>query len=664
MTVSTGPTEVQWARCPNCRTFVYLRRLRRHHQVCPDCSHHLRLALSERLDLLLDPGSLDRIDTTLAPVDVLSFHDRSPYPERLAAAQSRTGRNEAVVCGRATIGGHPVVVAALDFEFMGGSIGGVTGELVSRAARLSLSSRSPLLIVSASGGARMQEGAISLMQLAKTSQEIGRLREAGVLVVNLNTDPTYGGATASFSVLGDVVLAEPGARIGFAGPAVIKQTIRQELPPTFQTAEFLRDNGMLDLVVPRESTRATLTRLLALTAPATPTTAGSAGGHPTDGSADDGSVRGSVGDRSAGGSFGGGPAVGGSAVGGSANGDLTGGDSTGGGSIAAIGVGARPPAPGSIVPQGYDNPAAPPPGVILPDGTDSPSAAPLGEILPEGADTATVTDPGELEARPAAEVVRLARNVERPTSLDLAARVFEDFLELHGDRLSADDPAVVGGFARLGGRPVVFVGHQKGHRTDELVRRNFGMPQPAGYHKARRLMGLAERLRMPFVALVDTPGAFPGIEAEQRGQGNAIAECILTMSRMTVPTIAVVTGEGGSGGALAFAVGNRVLMLENAYFSVISPEGASTILFGDAAEAGRAAEALRLTAPELLRLGVVDGVVPEPPGGAHTDLDATAGALRRALLHSLAELSEVDDLCTHRYERFSEFGHPDRQRRL
>jgi acetyl-CoA carboxylase carboxyl transferase subunit beta len=591
MTLSTGPTEVQWARCPNCRTFVYLRRLRRHHQVCPDCSHHLRLDLSERLDLLLDKGSLDRIDTTLTPVDVLSFHDRTPYPDRLAAAQSRTGRNEAVVCGRATIGGHPVVVAALDFAFMGGSIGGLTGELVSRAARLALSARVPLLIVSASGGARMQEGAISLMQLAKTSQEIGRLREAGVLVVNLNTDPTYGGATASFSVLGDVVLAEPGARIGFAGPAVIKQTIRQDLPPTFQTAEFLRDNGMLDLVVPRESTRATLTRLLALTA-------------------------------------------------------------------------AWPPAPVSIVPQEYDNGAGTPPGEILPQGYDTPAETPPGEILPSAADSACVTDPGALAARAAADVVRLARNIERPTSLDLAARVFEDFLELHGDRLSADDPAVVGGFARLGGRPVVFVGHQKGHRTDEMVRRNFGMPQPAGYHKARRLMGLAERLRMPFVAFVDTPGAFPGIEAEQRGQGNAIAECILTMSRMTVPTVAVVTGEGGSGGALAFAVGNRVLMLENAYFSVISPEGASTILFGDAAEAGRAAEALRITAPELLRLGVVDGVVPEPPDGAHTDLDATAGALRRALLHSLAELSEVDDPRTDRYDRFSEFGHPDRQRRL
>ncbi|MEJ2855607.1 MULTISPECIES: acetyl-CoA carboxylase carboxyl transferase subunit alpha [unclassified Saccharothrix] len=660
MTVSTGPTEVQWARCPNCRSFVYLRRLRRHHQVCPDCSHHLRLDLSERLDLLLDPDSLDRIDADAAPVDVLSFHDRSPYPDRLARAQATTGRNEAAVCGAATIGGHPVVVAALDFAFMGGSIGGLTGELVSRAARLALSTRAPLLIVSASGGARMQEGAISLMQLAKTSQEIGRLREAGVLVVNLNTDPTYGGATASFSVLGDVVLAEPGARIGFAGPAVIKQTIRQDLPPTFQTAEFLRDNGMLDLVVPRESTRATLIRLLALTTPPVAAAESPVPGSPVVEPPVVGSLPSAAEVRS--------PA---SAVPASAA-DVRPPVSEVPASAAGVGAPAseggapasevrapvsearppvseaRPPAPGSIVPRGYDNPAEPP----------------LGEILPERADTACVTDPGALAVRPAAEVVRLARNVERPTSLDLAARVFEDFLELHGDRVSADDPAVVGGFARLGGRPIVFVGHQKGHRTDELVRRNFGMPQPAGYHKARRLMGLAERLRMPFVALVDTPGAFPGIEAEQRGQGNAIAECILTMSRMTVPTVAVVTGEGGSGGALAFAVGNRVLMLENAYFSVISPEGASTILFGDAAEAGRAAEALRLTAPELLRLGVVDGVVPEPPGGAHTDLDATAGALRRALLHSLAELSEVDDPRTDRYERFSEFGHPDRQRRL
>ena len=540
--------EVRWTKCPSCQALVYLRRLHRHQQVCPECSHHLRLGARQRLELLLDVGSFHQLDRDLGPVDVLSFTDSKPYPERIAAAQRKTGFAEAAVWGTGALEGYPIVVAALDFGFMGGSIGGVTGELIARAARRALADRTPLLLVCASGGARMQEGTIALMQLAKTSQEIGRLREAGVLCLNLNTDPTYGGATASFAVLGDIVLAEPGARIGFAGPAVIKQTIRQDLPPGFQTAEFLHDHGMVDMVVPRERVRATVARLLALHAP-------------------------------------------------------------------------RPPAQAEQ-PTGY------------------------------------LREPATLAARPAAEVVRLARETRRPTTLDYCARVFDDFVELHGDRLGADDPAVAGGVAKLDGRPVVVIGHQKGHETQELVRRNFGMPQPAGYHKAQRLMGYAERHRMPLITLVDTPGAYPGIEAEQRGQGTAIAEAILRMSRLRVPTVTVVTGEGGSGGALALGAGNRVLVLENAYFSVISPEGCSTILFGSAAASAQAAEALRITAADLLRLGVVDGVVPEPAGGAHTDHDATARSVRAAVRACLDELAGLDSdaLVEARYARFCRFG--------
>lgn len=544
----------KWTVCPGCRSYLYLRRLEKHRGVCPECSHHLRLSLPERLGLLLDEGSFEPRDTGLEPADPLCFSDDKPYPERIARAQRATGRTEAAVWGQGEVGGHRVVVAALDFAFMGGSIGGTTGELITRAARHALAERLPLILVSASGGARMQEGALSLMQLARTAQEIGRLREAGVLCVNVNTDPTYGGATASFSVLGDIVIAEPGARVGFAGPQVIKQTIRQDLPPGFQTAEFLRDNGLLDLVVPREELRATLGRLLSL--------------HT---------------DRSA------------------------------------------PPGPG-------------------------PRTEPAAEAAPG-------------PARSAADIVALARNIDRPTTSDYCAHVFDDFIELHGDRMGADDPAVVAGVGSIEGRPVVVIGHQKGHDTVDLVGRNFGMPQPWGYHKARRMMDHAERHGMPVVAFIDTPGAYPGIEAEQRGQGLAIAECILRMSRLTVPTLAVVTGEGGSGGALAFGVGNRVLILENAFYSVISPEGCSTILFGSASEAGRAAEQLRLSAPELLRLGIVDGIVPEPADGAHTDRAATAEAVRTAVRSCLDELCRMDEaeLLTQRYERFRRFGDPAHQ---
>ncbi|TML32882.1 MAG: acetyl-CoA carboxylase carboxyltransferase subunit alpha, partial [Actinobacteria bacterium] len=450
----------------------------------------------------------------------------------------------------------PVVVAVIDFEFMGGSIGAVAGELIARAARRALDRRTPLLLVCASGGARMQEGAISLMQLAKTSQEIARLHDAGILCINLNTDPTYGGATASFAVLGDLVLAEPGSRIGFAGPQVIRQTIRQELPPGFQTAEFLRDNAHVDLVVPRESMRATLARLLRMHAPAR----------------------------------------------------------------------------GGWIRRGHA-PAWP---------------------------SALVTDADLVKPLPAAQTVQLARDLARPTTLDYCGYVFDEFVELAGDRLLGDDPALVGGIARLGGRSVVVLGHQKGHDPAELVKRNFGMPQPWGYHKAYRLMGHAAKFGLPVVTFIDTPGAHPGLDAEQRGQGYAIARCIMRMSQLPVPTVSVVTGEGGSGGALAIGVGNRVLMLQNSYFSVISPEGCSTILWGSASRAAQAAEQLGLTGPDLLRLGVMDGVVHEPPGGAQSDPVTTAENIKAALLWYLDELTglSAEQLVSRRYERFARLGQP------
>lgn len=547
----------EWVRCSACGELVYRRRLDRLLKVCPECGHHFRLSAREWLDLLFDAGSTTRFGAEVVPEDILGFVDRKPYPQRLAESRRRSGNTAAALCATARIEGVPLVVAVLDFAFLGGSIGAAVGELISRAARRALADRVPLLIVSASGGARMQEGAVALMQLAKTSQELARLHSAGVLVVNLNTDPTYGGASASFSMLGDVIIAEPGARIGFAGPDVIRQTIRQKLPEGFQTAEFLWENGQIDLVVPREELRTSLSRLLRLHAPATRT------GPPRTTSGED----------------------------------------------------------------------------------------------------VTVTDPASLSVRDPAEIVALARDLGRPTMLDYCAYVFDEFLELHGDRQGGDDPAIVGGLARLGGRTMVAIGHQKGHEVGELVRRNFGMPQPWGYHKTHRLMEYAAKFGLPLVTFVDTPGAYPGVEAEQRGQAYAIARCIMRMSELPVPVVCVVTGEGGSGGALALAVGNRVLILENAYFSVISPEGASTILFGDSSAARRAAEQLRLTPRDLLRLGIVDGVMPEPGVGAHDQHIATAQRIRAALTAALDDLTALhpDELIQQRYRRYARFGDPELQ---
>ncbi|HSJ07476.1 MAG TPA: acetyl-CoA carboxylase carboxyltransferase subunit alpha [Longimicrobiales bacterium] len=241
----------------------------------------------------------------------------------------------------------------------------------------------------------------------------------------------------------------------------------------------------------------------------------------------------------------------------------------------------------------------------------------------------------------AVERVQLARHPKRPFTLDYIERTFDDFMELHGDRAYRDDEAIVGGWARLDGRSVMLVGHQKGRDMKENLRRNFGMPHPEGYRKALRLMQLAEKFGTPIITLIDTPGAYPGLGAEERGQAEAIARNLREMARLHVPVVAVVIGEGGSGGALALGVADRVLMLENAIYSVISPEGCAAILWKTATAKDKAAEALKLTAADLTTLGVVDDIVPEPLGGAQMDWDVTAAALRSALLRHLAELDGI-----------------------
>ena len=562
----TAAEESQWVKCPRCEAFIYRKRLKRGLGVCPECNYHFRLALSERLAQLLDEDSFEDLTGDDEPVDVLSFVDSKPYPVRLEQAQRKSGSRIGALWGTGAVEGSPIVLAALDFGFIGGSLGAAAGNAITRAAEHALETRTPLLVLSASGGARMQEGCIALMQLAKTSQAVARLHEEGILYISLLLDPTYGGVTASFATLGDLLVAEPGVYIGFAGPKVIEQTIRATLPEGFQTSEFLLAHGMLDLVEPREGLRRALHRALEF--------------HP---------------------------------------------------------------APGR--PRGAATPAE------------------VVDSLPQTDGRAPERDHAMLPERPPWEIVQLARHMERPTTLDYAGHIFEDFQELQGDRLYSEDRAIVGGFARLGGLTLMLIGHQKGHTTGELLERNFGMPQPEGYRKALRLMRHAAKFGMPVVTLVDCPGAYPGIGAEERGQAIAIAQSIMEMSRLPVPLITIVTGEGGSGGALALAAADRVLMLENAYYSVISPEGCSTILFGDAAAAPRAAAALRITARDLLQLGIVDGVVPEPEGGAHADPLVAAENVGAAIAGGLRELlgNDREALLARRYDRFRAFGDPERQ---
>jgi acetyl-CoA carboxylase carboxyl transferase subunit alpha len=256
------------------------------------------------------------------------------------------------------------------------------------------------------------------------------------------------------------------------------------------------------------------------------------------------------------------------------------------------------------------------------------------------------------------QVVQLSRHSSRPYFLDYVQNLFTDFYELAGDRRFGDDPSIVGGFARFDGRVVMVMGHQKGRNTKENMARNFGMPRPEGYRKALRLMELAERFEKPILTFVDTPGAYPGIGAEERGQAEAIALNLEVMSRLKVPIISTVIGEGGSGGALAIGVGNRVLMLENSVYSVISPEGCASILFRDATKADKAADALKLTAKDLKTMNVIDDIVPEPAGGAHRDYIKAAENLGRALRKHLGELTELspDELVQDRYQKFRALG--------
>ncbi|GIG63084.1 hypothetical protein Lfu02_74560 [Longispora fulva] len=543
-----------WVLCPRCRAVLYGRRLVRAARVCPECGRHEALDAPERLRQLLDEGTIEPLDLPVRTADPLGFVDTRPYPERLREARERTGLDEAVVCVRGAVEGHPVIVAAMDFRFLGGSLGSAVGELITLSAETALAERTPLLIVTASGGARMQEGMFALLQMARTSQALSRLDEAGVLTLSLVTDPTFGGVAASFATSCDVILAEPGARLGFAGPRVIAQTLRQTLPAGFQTAEFLLRKGFVDVIRPRSALRPTLARLLAAA-----------------------------------------------------------------------------PAP--------DLEPARTPG----EASAADPALTCAALLPE-------RDPWE--------VVRLARRIERPTTLDYLGLILTDFEELHGDRASGDCPAIVAGLGQLDGQPVAVIGHQKGHEVAELATRNYGMASPAGYRKAARVLRLAAKLRVPVITLIDTPGAYPGIEAEEGGQAVAIAEILKLLAGLPVPVIAVVTGEGGSGGALALAVADEVLMFANAVYSVITPEGCAAILWKDPAAAPRAAAALRVDARQLLDLGLIDGVLPEPEDGAAADPVATADTLRRGLLARLPRLLALDParLVADRRAKFRRMG--------
>lgn len=538
-----------WVKCPKCSEMVYKEDVVENHYVCPKCGGYFRIKAKTRMKMVLDPHSFEEWFTGIENANPLDYPE---YPQKVKALQEKTRLDEAVRIGLGTVDGQPVVIGACDARFLMASMGYVVGEKITRAFEEATVRRLPVVLFCCSGGARMQEGMVSLMQMAKTSAAIKAHSKAGLFYLPILTDPTTGGVTASFAMLGDVILAEPDALIGFAGPRVIQQTIGQKLPEGFQKSEFLLEHGMIDAITTRDQLKATVSNLIRL--------------H------------------------------------------------------------SKKPDYASF-PQEW------------------PGRKQFHEKKKGHKASASMS---------AWERVQTARSPKRPVALDYISLLFGDFMELHGDRAFRDDGAVIGGVAYLDGQPVTVIGIQKGRSTKDNLIRNFGMPSPEGYRKALRLMKQAEKFGRPIITFIDTPGAFCGIEAEERGQGEAIARNLMEMSDLTVPILSIVIGEGGSGGALALGVGNEVWMMENSTYTILSPEGFASILWKDSKKADEAAEVMKVTAAELKELRIIERVIPEESPACADNLEEIGEYLKIQIKRFLRRQAgkTKEQFAMERYERF------------
>ncbi|MEQ3167771.1 acetyl-CoA carboxylase carboxyltransferase subunit alpha [Mediterraneibacter gnavus] len=529
-------------KCNKCGAAILTEEVKSAGYICPKCQGYFRVHAYERIRMTVDEDSFEEWEKDMEFVNPLEFKG---YEEKVKSLKEKTGLSEAVVTGKASIEGNPAVIAVCDGRFLMASMGQVVGEKITRAVERATKEQLPVIIFACSGGARMQEGIVSLMQMAKTAAALKQHSDAGLLYVSVLTDPTTGGVTASFAMLGDVILAEPKALIGFAGPRVIEQTIGEKLPKGFQRSEFLLEHGFIDRIVERKEMRTVLGNILQM--------------HHT-----------------------------------------------------------------------AQNPVIQKPVQTVEKERQS------------------------VQAKDAWERVTISRKNDRPVGQDYIRILFSDFLEFHGDRCYGDDPAIIGGIARFAGIPVTVIAQVKGKSTKENVAHHFGMPSPEGYRKALRLMKQAEKFERPILLFVDTPGAFCGIEAEERGQGEAIARNLFEMSSMKVPVLSVVIGEGGSGGALALAVADEVWMLENAIYSVLSPEGFASILWKDSKRASEAAEVMKLTAADLKKLGVIEAVIAEPEVYTEETMQSVVFVLQKKITEFLDTHCNFspEELAVQRYERF------------
>ena len=555
-------------KCNACKAAVFADEVKQNHYICPHCGNYFHVPVYRRIKMVVDRKSFTEWDVHMEEQNPLQYKG---YEEKIRSLREKTGLDEAVVTGKCTIKGTPTALGVCDCRFMMSSMGEVVGEKITRVFERATKERLPVILYICSGGARMQEGLVSLMQMAKTSMAIRKHSDAGLLYVPVLTDPTTGGVTASFAMLGDIILAEPKALIGFAGPRVIEQTIGQKLPKGFQRAEFLLEHGFVDKIVEREEQRSVLADILKLHENKIPD------------------------------------------YGQSDNSDMEMKYKSDNAESTETAVGDKRESENTIWPE------------FIPSGNYTPW-----------------------------EHVQLARAKTRPTGKDYIEALFDDFMEFHGDRHCGDDPAVIGGVAFFHGKPVTVLAQEKGDGTRENIARNFGMVSPEGYWKSLRLMQQAEKFHRPVICLVDTPGAFCGLEAEERGQGEAIAKNLYTLAGLTVPVLSIVIGEGGSGGALAFAVADEVWMLEHSVYSILSPEGFASILWKDSKKAKEAAAVMKLTAADLYQMGMIEHVIPEAEPVSRENINDAAAYLENGIEDFLGKYgkTEPEKLLEHRYERF------------
>ena len=556
-------------KCNLCKKVIFAEDVEKGYYICPKCGGYYHMPALERIRMIADEGSFEEWDRELKPVNPMRYKG---YLDKLRQQQEKTGLKEAVVTGKAKIDGTELVLGVCDSRFLMASMGENVGEKIARAVERATKMRLPVILFAASGGARMQEGIVSLMQMAKTSAVLKRHSEAGLLYISVLTDPTTGGVTASFAMLGDIILAEPGALIGFAGPRVIEQTIGQKLPKGFQRSEFLLEHGFLDGIVERKRLRESLSQILKL--------------HEV-------------------------PGVGKELLSETMSGQV---------------------------------------------GKESFSDTTSRQVEKEISSDAASTPTGKKKKKriePWDRVLK-SRKSDRPSGSDYIKALFTDFVEFHGDRAFGDDAAVAGGIARFHGMPVTVIAQEKGKGTKENIAHNFGMPKPEGYRKALRLMKQAEKFGRPVICFVDTPGAFCGIEAEERGQGEAIARNIYEMSALSVPVLSIFVGEGGSGGALALAVADEVWILENAVYSILSPEGFSSILWKDSSKAKEAAKVMKMTAENLYRQNIVEQVFEEPEELTIENIRIVTDKMEREIQAFLGKYGALsgEKLLEHRYQRF------------